>query len=379
MKQLVVTHSVIPFIRRRDYLYIKNLGQGACGETVLLHDDVIDRNFVCKKYSPFAEAHREELFANFLREIHLLHEIHHPNVVRVFNYYVYPEKLSGYILMEYVEGTDIEDHITAKPDAITEVFRQVVDGFAYLESINILHRDIRPPNILVTDDGRVKIIDLGFGKKVQQPNDFDKSISLNWWCEPPLEFAAQTYDFTTEVYFVGKLFKRLLQEQELADFKHSDLLARMCQKNPRNRIQSFAETQTQLAKRMSEEEVFTVSELEAYRNFADEVIRHITKVETGVKYHTDLERMRQRLDEIFRSCMLEETLPDCAPVLRCFLNGNYYYKKTDFPTQALRDFLQLFNYPHAEKQRIALANLHSRLDAIQRYTRPKKDDDDIPF
>ena len=378
MKQLVVTHSVIPFIRRRDYLYIRNLGQGACGETVLLHDDVIDRNFVCKKYSPFAETHREELFANFLREIRLLHEIHHPNVVRVFNYYVYPDQLSGYILMEYVEGTDIEDHITAKPDAIAEVFRQVVDGFAYLESINILHRDIRPPNILVTDDGRVKIIDLGFGKQVQQPNDFDKSISLNWWCEPPLEFAAQTYDFTTEVYFVGKLFERLLQEQELEDFKHSGLLARMCQKNPRNRVQSFAETQTQLAKRMSEEVVFTTSELEAYRNFADEVVDHITKVKTGVKYHTDLERIRQRLDEIFRSCMLEETLPDCAPVLRCLLNGTYYYKKTDFPTQALRDFLQLLNYAHAEKQRIALANLHSRLDAIQRYTTPKKDDD-IPF
>ena len=88
--------------------------------------------------------------------------------------------------------------------------------------------------------------------------------------------------------------------------------------------------------------------------------------------------MRQRLDEIHRACMLEETLPDCAPVLRCLLNGTYYYKKPGFRTHALRDFLQLLNYAHPEKQRIALANLHSRLDAIERYTTPKADDD-IPF
>lgn len=378
MKQLVVTHSVIPFIRRRDYIFVKNLGQGACGETVLLRDDVIDRDFVCKKYSPFAETHREELFANFLREIRLLHEIHHPNVVRVFNYYLYPEKMSGYILMEYVEGTDIEDHILANPDAIAEVFRQVIDGFAYLESISILHRDIRPQNILVTEDGRVKIIDLGFGKQVQQQDDFDKSISLNWWCEPPSEFSEQTYDFTTEVYFVGKLFERFLKEQRLEDFKHAGLLGRMCQKNPRDRIQSFADVRTQLTKKLSEAVDFTSAERSAYRTFANEVVRHITKIDSGVKYHVDLERIRQRLDEIYRSCMLEEDLPDCATVLRCLLNGTYYYKKLGFPTQALRNFLQLLNYAQPGKQRIALANLHARLDAIERYTTPKTEDD-IPF
>jgi tRNA A-37 threonylcarbamoyl transferase component Bud32 len=378
MKQLVVTHPVVSFIRRRDYLFVKNLGQGACGETVLLRDDVIERHFVCKKYAPLAETHREELFANFMREIRLLHEIHHPNVVRVFNYYLYPDKLSGYILMEYVEGTDIEDHISANPDAIAEVLRQVIDGFAYLESISILHRDIRPQNILVTADGRVKIIDLGFGKQVQQQDDFDKSISLNWWCEPPSEFATQTYDFTTEVYFVGKLFERFLQDQRVEDFKYAGLLGRMCQKNPHNRIQSFADVQTQLATKLSEEVHFNGIERKAYKEFADEVVAHITKIESAVKYHADLERVRQRLDEIYRSCMLEEELPDCAPVLRCLLDGTYYYKKAGFSTRALRDFLQLLNYAHPEKQRIALANLHTRLDAVQRYTTPKADDD-IPF
>ncbi len=169
MTKIIASGTLIPFIRRRDYLFVRALGKGACGETVLLRDDMIDRNFVCKKYSPFSEIHREELFSGFLREIKLLHEIHHPNIVRVFNYFLYTETLSGYILMEHVDGPDIEDFITSHPDTISDIFRQTINGFAYLESINILHRDIRPQNILITTDGRVKIIDLGFGKRVQHP------------------------------------------------------------------------------------------------------------------------------------------------------------------------------------------------------------------
>jgi eukaryotic-like serine/threonine-protein kinase len=374
MLKLIAPDTLIPFIRRRDYLFVKALGKGACGETVLLRDDVIDRHFVCKKYS---EAHREQLFAGFLREIRLLHEIHHPNVVRVFNYFLYPETLSGYILMEYVDGPDIEEFVSNNPDTISDIFRQVVDGFAYLESINILHRDIRPQNILVTTDGRVKIIDLGFGKRVQQPNDFDKSISLNWWCEPPAEFAEKIYDFTTEVYFVGKLFERLLQHVPVESFKQTALLSRMCQRNQSDRVPTFADAQRQLETRVNIDVVFRSVDRQAYKKFADEVASHITKIDSGAKYFTDIERIRMRLDEIYRASMLEETLPDCAAVLRCFLNGTYYYKKIDFVTSALRDFLNLLNSASPEKQRIALANLHTRLDAIQRYEQPENDD--IPF
>lgn len=378
MSKIIAPNTVIPFVRRRDYLFVKSLGQGACGETILLYDDVIDRNFVCKKYSPYSETEREELFAGFLREIRLLHEIHHPNVVRVFNYFLYPESLSGYILMEYVEGRDIEDHISTNPDSASDLFCQVVDGFAYLESINILHRDIRPQNILVATDGRVKIIDLGFGKRVQQSEDFDKSISLNWWCELPAEFAMGKYDFATEVYFVGKLFERFVQEQRLENFKHTTLLSQMCQRKPGDRVPSFADVQRELTTRLSEDVTFDILERQAYKEFADEVADHITQIETGAKYDNDLERIRARLDEIHRACMLEDTLPDCAPVLRCFIGGTWYYRKAGFSTEALRKFLQLLKRAQPEKQRIALINLHTRLDAVQRYTKAAFEDD-IPF
>lgn len=371
--------SIIPFLRRRDYTLIRALGRGACGETVLLLDDLIDSHFVCKKYSPIEESLRNELFNNFIREIKLLHKLHHQNVVRVFNYYLYPDNLTGYILMEYIEGSDIEEYLRAKPETVNEVFLQVIDGFAYLESCQILHRDIRPQNILVSDDGIVKIIDLGFGKRIDAPKDFDKSISLNWWCEPPTEFTNGIYDHSTEVYFVAKLFEKVIGEARIEQFKHSALLERMCRKDPRERAASFLNAKNELTLRRSDDIEFETQERKAYRSFADAVTNHVTKIQDGTKYTTDLDRIRAQLEVAYRNCMLEDALPDCAPVLRALLAGQYYYRKAGFQARILRDFLHFLRSAPLEKQRVALANLHARLDALKRYTVPTFEDDDIPF
>lgn len=370
--------SPIPFLRRRDYEFVRALGQGACGETVLLRDDLIDGLFVCKKYSPYTEARRQELFKNFIREIKLLHDVHHQNVVRVFNYYVYPDNFTGYILMEYVDGLNIDEHLREQPETVNEVFRQTVDGFAYLEERQILHRDIRPGNLLVRQDGIVKIIDLGFGKRVQATKDFDKSISLNWWCEPPMEFAVDTYDHTTEVYFVGKLFEQLIATLGIEQFKHGALLERMCRRDPDSRVKSFLDAKNDLTLKRSEDIDFADHEREAYRNFADAVVEHITKIELGTKYATDLDVIRTQLEAVYRNCMLEDTVPDCAPILRAVLAGQYYYRRANFDTWVLRDFVRFLRSAPTEKQRVVLANLHARLDAVKRYAIPTTDDD-IPF
>lgn len=187
--------QIVHFLRTRDYQFVKELGSGACGRTVLLRDEVLDQFFVCKKYSPQEGLDKQALYQNFLREIKLLHDLNHPNVVRVFNYHLYPASTAGYIVMEQVIGSDIGEYLAGKPEEINEIFEQAVDGFKHLEENRILHRDIRESNVLISDQGVLKIIDLGFGKHVEAPTDFDKSISLNWWCELPTEFSQGTYDF----------------------------------------------------------------------------------------------------------------------------------------------------------------------------------------
>src|SRR4030042_6690677 len=159
-------NDIIQFLRKRDYTLVQELGQGACGKTVLLHDPQIDEHFVCKKYVPYSETHRQQLFSGFVREIKLLHKIHHQNIVRVFNYYLYPDQFTGYILMEFVDGSDVADYLFCRPEQANKIFLQTISGFAYLQRIGILHREVRPGNVMVREDGIVKIIDLGFGKEV---------------------------------------------------------------------------------------------------------------------------------------------------------------------------------------------------------------------
>ena len=335
---------------------------------------------MCKKYAPHAEQFLCELFENFVREIKLLHRVHHENVVRVFNHYLYPESFTGYILMEFVDGKEIDEYIAEKPDEINEVFTQVVSGFTYLEAVGILHRDIRPKNIMVAGDGTAKIIDLGFGKEVRSSADFEKSISLNWWCEPPEEFADATYNFATEVYFVGKLFERLIEDNGIAHFKYREVLRRMCDRNPAARTASFSAVLQGARNDLFFEIEFEPHELSAYREFADAILPHYTRIENGAKYVTDTSKIQSQLGEVYKKFMLEEYVPNAALVLRCFVTGNYYYRQTGLEVDTVREFVQLLKSATEEKRRIVIANLHCRLDNVTRYDENRAPpSDDIPF
>ena len=382
---MTVEANIVEFLRRKDYVLVKELGQGACGRTVLLRDEFLDQDFVCKKYSPLEGLDRQALFQNFVREIKLLHDLHHVNVLRVFNYYLYPDRFSGFILMEYVRGDDLPTYLKNNPEQTNEIFLQVIQGFKHLESKSVLHRDIRPENLMVTDDGIVKIIDLGFGKRVETDVDFDKSISLNLWCQPPREFHVGTYNFCTEVYFVGQLFQQILVAENIQHFKYAEILNRMSDGRPENRIESFSDVERAVQSDLFREIEFSDSERAVYRNFADGITERITKLENSVRYTDDPDKIRVALQNVVRNVALEIHMPDVAPLLRCFLNGEYYYKKSGFPVTILKQFFQLVQSVSLEKQRVALANLHSRFDSIPRYTKPRAAsgfddmDDDIPF
>jgi serine/threonine protein kinase len=366
---------IIEFIRKKDLVLKQELGRGACGRTVLLHDDLIDEYFVCKKYAPLNDAFRETLFDNFIREIKILHLLNHTNIVRVFNYYLYPKQFTGYILMEFVTGTDIETYLNSHPENATELFAQTIEGFYYLETNNILHRDIRPQNIMVTQTGTVKLIDFGFGKRVFDSQDFDKSITLNWWCDPPSDFRQRVYDYKTEVYFVGKLFEKLIFENELEQFKHRNLLGRMCAFEADNRIGSFADVRREILGEKFFDIGFKNAELKTYRQFSSSLYESVSKIETSAKYKEDVEDIQSGLEECYKKVMLEVYMPDNTLVIRCFIDGPYYYSKDHvIRVEVLKSFLELFRSCSREKKNIILSNLQTKLDSIKRYN-----DADTPF
>lgn len=375
-----MSNKIIKFLRKKDFLFLKELGQGACGKTVLLYDDVINEKFVCKKYDPHYEEHKESLFKNFIQEIKLLHLLNHKNIVRVFNYYIYQEHLTGYILMEYIEGSDIEDYLERNPENINEIFLQTIEGFSYLESNNILHRDIRPFNIMVTEENTVKIIDFGFGKEIIEKNDFDKSITLNWWCEPPPEFKNDIYDFTTEVYFVGKLFEKIIREKGIESFKYKGVLNSMCNSSYDERAESFFEVKKNILSDKFIEIKFNDDEKQGYRDFSGAVFGSISKIKHGARYYDDIDKIQSNLEELYKSVMLEEYVSDNSLIVKYFINGSYYTNRNyHIPVEMIKYFIELMRSCSKEKKNIILSNIHTKLDVLERYFDQTDFDEDIPF
>jgi hypothetical protein len=160
-----------------------------------------------------------------------------------------------------------------------------------------------------------------------------------------------------------------------------DILAGMCQHAPTKRVGSFSEIEKTVKNNQFPELDFTDEQLQAYRDFSGALCQHITKVENGAKYLTDIDKLRVQLNDAYQRFMLEEIVPDAAVVLRCFLTGMYYYRKTGPDVAIVREFLKLLRSMPDERAGVILANLHMRLDSLPRYANVKDDitDDDVPF
>lgn len=370
-------NQIIPFIRQKDYRYIKDVGKGGFGRAVLLKDPSIDEEFVCKKYEPYYPEMAEEFYKNFVKEIKLMYKLNHPNIVRIFNYYLYEEYSKGYILMEYINGLTIGEYLWNSPEKINEIFKQIITGFKYLENIGIMHRDIRPQNILVTNDGIVKIIDFGFGKKIETPIvDNHKSISLNWWCETPDEFFDNIYNIKTDIYFIGKLIEKIIVDNQITTFKYKNLLNKMTVKNPSERIKSFNKISQVLSNEVNDYIQFSSEERELYKIFANDLSWSVSEINRTSTYNSDVDNIIHKLNELYQNIMLEDTLPHNPKLINIFLNGEYIYGHHSISVKTIYDFYKVFTAFPKEKQNIMLNNLYSKLDGIKRY---EDEDNEFPF
>lgn len=371
--------EIISFIRQRDFKFIKILGQGACGETVLLKDDMLDAEFVCKKYLPCDENYRVDLYKRFLDEIKILYRLNHKNIVRIFNCYLYPASYSGYIMMEYIIGESIDEYLKKYPQNTKIIFEQVIEAFRYLEQNKIVHRDIRANNIMVTNDGEVKIIDFGFSKEVETDSSQTKSISLNWWCEVPDEFKAGVYNIGTDIYFIGQLFENIIKDNKIETFPYKSILRKMILKSPDSRYKTFSEIHQIIKEKDFDDMSFTDQEKKIYMPFSKALNGMIKRIPFSTKYETDIDKIIRNMEEIYKSNMLEDYILSNNNIVSCFCHGNYTYypNKKVLKVEALRKFIDYLKSCSVDKKNIILANLHTRLDSIEHY----EDDEmgEIPF
>ena len=278
--------------------------------------------------------------------------------------------------MEYIEGVNIEEYIQSFPQKINSIFIQVIDGFKYLEEKKILHRDIRPSNILVSNDDIVKIIDFGFGKTIQNIDDYEKSITLNWAYTLPNDFSIASYDFKTEIYFLGKLFEHMITNNNLGQaFKYNIILDKMINRDHEARISSFYNISREITSEDSQHIGFSNDEKKIYINIANSFMSVCSRMDFSTKYKEEIKSITKSLDDLLQKSALENCVQNNNFFIECFINPPYRCnKKPLIPVKYLSSFIGWWkNLPNSSKI-IVLNNLWTRFDTITRETR-----DDLPF
>ena len=374
----MIIGDIITFDVKKNFTYIKPLGDGGTGDTYLFKDETTDMLFAMKKYVPKDSRYIDENYKRFVEEIKILFNISHPNIVRIYNYYLYPSMKTGYLQMEYVDGKSIvefEEYPWGK--TWNDVFNEVISAFEYLENNKILHRDIRPENILIDNKDFVKIIDFGFGKQLDIDDKSSNSILLNWPAtEMPNEVIINhEYNECTEIYFVGTLFKQILRTKD-CEFRFQHIIEKMTKLNPAERYASFMDVRKDITSGILSEIDFAENEKVIYLQFANVLSDHINHFLDKYSPISDNALILSKMSEIIRNSSLELYLQDNSKLISCFVSSKYNYNaRKDIEMQIIIDFYRLIASSEKAKQQIILDNIFTRLSSIK----VKTVDDDLPF
>jgi tetratricopeptide (TPR) repeat protein len=151
------------------YLVLERLGAGGMGVVYAAFDPQLDRKVALKILRPDpagAPAHLAEQRARLLGEAQALARLSHPNVVTVYEAQALGERV--WLAMELVEGATISQWLADQPRTraqILDVFAKAGQGLLAAHEAGIVHRDFKPENVLISSDGRVRVMDFGLARR----------------------------------------------------------------------------------------------------------------------------------------------------------------------------------------------------------------------
>lgn len=149
------------------YEVIGELGQGAMGVVYKARDPLIDREVAIKTINlSMAMDEREEYEARFYQEAKAAGRLSHPNIVTIYD--VGRTEDVAYIAMEYLQGRELRDILNETPllpiIQVLDIIAQVAQGLAYAHEHDIVHRDVKPSNVMIVRDDLAKITDFGIAR-----------------------------------------------------------------------------------------------------------------------------------------------------------------------------------------------------------------------
>lgn len=192
---------------------VRRIGGGGMGEVFEGHDDKLERRAAIKVLSGAVTPDARE---RFLREARLAAAVDSPHVVRV--YQVGETDTGPFVAMEFVEGTDLEDHLSARPDPLPvpealRILHEALTGLAAAHARGLIHRDVKPRNLMVArGTGTVKVVDFGLAREVSPDPSLTRAGAVIGTPEymSPQQARGEVLDARTDVYSAGVVLYRML-------------------------------------------------------------------------------------------------------------------------------------------------------------------------
>ena len=197
------------------YQIMKTIGEGGMANVYLAYDTILDRN-VAVKVLRGDLATDEKFVRRFQREALSASSLSHPNIVEVYD--VGEDNGSYYIVMEYIKGKHLKQLLKQRGKLtlteVVDIMLQVTDGMSAAHDKYIIHRDIKPQNIMILENGLIKITDFGIAMalnstQLTQTNSVMGSVHYL----PPEQASGKGATIQSDVYSMGILMYELLTGQ----------------------------------------------------------------------------------------------------------------------------------------------------------------------
>ncbi len=218
------------------YAIVGELGRGGMGMVYKGHDPVIKRDVALKviRRRDLDPNDAEQALERFKREARAAGNLHHPNIVAIYEYG--EDETCAFIAMECVIGRSLRDHLVAGYRPELKVFPEVLDhlleGLEYSHSRGVIHRDIKPGNLLISEMGIAKISDFGIARLEQSHLTLMGEVLGTPYYMAPEQFDGQTADERSDVYSAAVIVYEVLAGRRPFEGQGASLMRQILEMPP---------------------------------------------------------------------------------------------------------------------------------------------------
>jgi serine/threonine protein kinase len=192
----------------------RTIGRGGMGTAYLAVQESLGREVVLKTLNA-SYTEDSAYFERFLNEGRIVAALNHPHIITIFD--IGATEDAFYISMEYVEGGDLKSRIYdgMTPDAALDVICKIAGALALAHGKGIIHRDVKPANILFRNDGTPLLTDFGIAKQLQVDSELTSTGTIlgSPFYMSPEQSEGLKVDGRTDIYAVGIIFYEMLTGQ----------------------------------------------------------------------------------------------------------------------------------------------------------------------